>query len=371
MMTNDKMIYVHIPFCDSKCFYCDFISGKYNESVKNQYVNALQTEIINNRNDIQPISSIFIGGGTPSSIKKEYIKQIIECVKQNFKVLPDVEITIETNPCSVTLEKLIYYVNCGINRISFGVQSLDNNLLNVIGRRHNKDQALEAVSLAKRAGFLNINCDVLIGIPGQTYEQLLNTVETLIKTGITHISCYMLINEPNTVLTNKIEAGEVNQVDDDLCVQWYNDINLFLKQNGFLRYEVSNFCKQGFECKHNCGYWNMKKYYGFGVAAHSYIDNIRKANTTNLNKYIAGDYCANQEKLTSNEIIEEKLLLGLRLVEGVSVSELKELGYDILSAKKQEIELLKKQGVVEVDNNIKITTNYFGVGDDITLKLLP
>ena len=371
MMMNNKMIYVHIPFCDAKCFYCDFVSGIYDELIKKQYVDALQREIISYKNISQPISSIFIGGGTPSCIKSEYIKQIIECIKQNFKVLPDAEITIEANPCSITLEKLVDYTSSGINRISFGVQSLDNNLLNVIGRRHNKDQALNAIMLAKQAGFSNINCDVLIGIPGQTYEQLLNTVSTLTKQGITHISCYMLINEDNTILTNKIEAGVLKQVEDDLCVQWYNDINTFLKQNGFMRYEVSNFCKIGFECMHNLGYWKMQQYYGFGVAAHSYIDNIRKSNTTNLSKYISGEYCLNKEELTLNEIVEEKLLLGLRLTEGVSISELKQLGYDILTTKKKEIDLLKKQGVIDVSDSLKITPNYFGVGDNITLKLLP
>ena len=371
MMMNDKMIYVHIPFCDSKCFYCDFVSGKFNEQIKSQYIDALKKEITECNGNNQSISSIFIGGGTPSSINKQYIQQIIECIKQNFNVLQNAEITIEANPCSVSLDKLVEYKKCGINRISFGVQSLDDSLLNTIGRRHNKQQALDAISMAKQAGFFNINCDVLIGIPGQTYEQLYDTVQSLIKSGIVHISCYMLINEPNTTLTNKIQSGELKQVEDDLCVNWYNQICDFLNKNGFARYEVSNFCKKGFECKHNLGYWNLQQYYGFGVAAHSYIDGFRWANASDLNKYFAGDYCINKEKLSSVDIVEEKLMLGLRLADGVDISELNQLGYDILKDKKQEIDLLKKQGVIEIDNNIKIGSKFFGVGDNITLKLLP
>lgn len=371
MMMNDKMIYVHIPFCESKCFYCDFVSGKYDEQTKQQYINELKNEIISNKNPKQFISSIFIGGGTPSCIKKEYIKQIIDCIRQNFNILPDAEITIEANPCSISFEKLVEYKNCGINRISFGVQSLDNSLLKTIGRAHNKQQAIDAVLLAQKAGFLNINADVLIGIPGQTYESLRQTVEDLIKMGITHISCYMLINEPETILTNKIKNGEEVAIDDDVCVQWYNDLYEFLKTKGFARYEVSNFCKQGFECRHNLGYWNLKQYYGFGVAAHSYIDEHRLSNTTNLNKYITGDYCKKCEKLEKSEVIEEKLMLGLRLAKGVNISELNKLGYDILTEKKREIAALKQQGVIEVDDCIRIAPDYFGVGDNITLKLLP
>lgn len=371
MMMNDKMIYVHIPFCETKCFYCDFVSGKYDEETKQQYINELKNEIILNKNPKQPISSIFIGGGTPSCIKKEYLKQIIETIRQNFDVVQNAEITIEANPCSISFEKLVEYKNCGINRISFGVQSLDNSLLKTIGRAHNSKQAIDAVMLAQKVGFSNINADILIGIPGQTYEILFQTVNDLIKLGITHVSCYMLINEPATVLTKKINSGEIVAINDDICAQWYNDLYKFLQSNGFERYEVSNFCKQGFECKHNLGYWNLKQYYGFGVAAHSYIDEYRMSNTANLNRYLLGDYCNEKEKLSESEIIEEKLMLGLRLTKGVNIFDIKKLGYDILTEKKQEIDTLIKQGVIEVDDYIRIAPNFFGVGDNITLKLLP
>ena len=154
-------------------------------------------------------------------------------------------------------------------------------------------------------------------------------------------------------------------------MQWYNNVYKYLQNKGFERYEVSNFCQNGFECKHNLGYWNLKQYYGFGVSAHSYIDGYRKSNTSNINKYLDGDYGQTKEKLSLSEFIEEKLMLGLRLADGVNIQQLKQLGFDILREKKHEIDVLKKQGVVEIDENIRINPEFFGVGDSITLKLLP
>ena len=370
-MTN-KMIYIHIPFCDSKCYYCNFCSGVYGDKTKEEYFENLILEIKNSSNKNTTISSIFIGGGTPSSVSKKYIEQIIETIKNCFNVNQNAEITIEANPCSVTLDKLQKYKEIGINRISFGVQSLDEKCLKLIGRKHTSKQAINAIKLAKIAGFTNISCDVLIGIPNQTYRILKNTVKTLLKQEITHISCYMLINEDGTLLTKQIKENKVEIVDDDKCVKFYNKLNMFLSQKNFFRYEISNFSKIGYECKHNCGYWDLTEYYGFGLSAHGFIDGRRYENVENINKYLHGEFCNNVETLSNNEIIEELIMLGLRTKQGVSVKRLKDFGYDIFKNKNETLQILKNNGFIDYNKEfIFITKDYFGICNNIILKLLP
>ena len=266
------MIYIHIPFCDSKCFYCNFCSSIYSEKIKEKYFLKLVEEIKLNKNKNANISSIYIGGGTPSSIDQKYIKKIIKQINKNFNVLKNAEITIEANPCSISENKLLQYKKLGINRISFGVQSLNNKCLKIIGRTHTKKQAINAIKLAKKCGFSNINTDVLIGIPNQNYYKLKNTIKRLIKLKVQHISCYMLINEKGTKLTNLINNKKVKIISEDKCVKYYNNIFKYLKKYGYNRYEISNFAKKNYECKHNIGYWQLKEYYGFGLSAHSYVD---------------------------------------------------------------------------------------------------
>ena len=371
MMMN-KSIYIHIPFCDSKCAYCDFVSGKYNEATIKAYIEELKSEIELRQDKTCTISTIFIGGGTPSSIDARYIAELIEKVNQCFNVEKHAEITIEANPCSVSDTKLKIYKQIGINRISFGVQSLNNKILKIIGRRHNKKQALTAIQLAKQNGFNNINADILLGLPKQKYKHIKYAIKTLIKLGITHISCYMLINEEGTPLTKQLQSGKIKGLSDDKCVDFYNRVYKLLSKNNFNRYEVSNFSKAGYECNHNITYWNADEYYGFGVSAHSYIDNVRSENTSNIKKYLNKEYKESFYTLTNTEKIEEKLMLGLRQTKGVCITSLKQMGFDILKEKESEIKKLLDGGYIIVENDfIKISPKYFGVGDTITLKLLP
>ena len=367
MMTT-RMIYVHIPFCDSKCYYCDFVSAKYSDDIKREYFQSLKKEIKKYSSSQTKISSIFIGGGTPSSVDVSYICEIINTIKQNFDVQKDAEITIEANPCSVDKTKLLAYKKSGINRISFGVQSFDDELLKTIGRRHSSSQAKNAINLAQQVGFDNINADLLLGLPGQTYNSLELSVNELLSLPVTHISAYMLINEEGTVLTKKIEKGELQTPTEEDCVLWYDKMLELLQKNGFERYEVSNFAKSGYECKHNLGYWQTKQYYGVGLSAHGYIDGIRYSNTTNIKKYISGGFVENTEKLTSREKIEEKLFLGLRTKYGVNINELKKLGCDI--TKNDNLKSLMDGGFVRIDENIAICDDKFAVMDSIVLKLL-
>lgn len=370
-MTN-RMIYVHIPFCDSKCYYCNFCSGLYNEQVKEEYFKNLIQEIENSSNKNTTISSIFIGGGTPTSVQEKYIEQVINTIKNCFNVSNNAEITIEANPCSSTKEKLQKYYNLGFNRISFGVQSLNNKCLKLIGRRHNSKKAIYAINLAKEIGFNNISCDILIGIPNQSYLTLKTTVKNLLKQDINHISCYMLINEEGTVLTNQINENKVKVVNDEKCVKYYNKINKYLYNKKLFRYEISNFAQKGYESKHNKGYWDLTEYYGFGLSAHSFIQNQRCENTSNMHQYLQGNYCYKKETLTNQEVIEERIMLGLRTKQGVSIKNLNFLGYDILSQKKKELMFLKNNGFIDYNNDyIFINDEYFGISNNIILKLLP
>ena len=372
MKTKNVMIYIHIPFCDSKCYYCNFCSAKYTDKIKEKYIKKIIEEIKFNSNKNCNISSIYIGGGTPSSIDAKYIKKIIENIKQNYCVLDNAEISIEANPCSITEDKLLLYKDIGINRLSVGVQSLNNKCLKIIGRKHTKKQAINAIKLAKKCGFNNINADILIGIPKQNYFVLFNTVKKLIKLNLQHISAYMLINESGTKLTEMIRSGIVKTVNEDVCVNYYNKLCTLLKKYGYDRYEISNFCKKDFECKHNLGYWNMTEYYGFGLSAHSYIDGARYCNKTNMNEYLNFDFDYQKEVLSDAEKVEELIMLGLRTKNGVFLPKLKDMGYDILNSKIDVVNMLQANGFIQVkDDYIFIKEKAFGVANQIILKLLP
>ena len=334
--------------------------------------NKLFQEIKLNSNKNNIISSIYIGGGTPSSVDEKYIKKILNIIKENFIISSDAEITIEANPCSITYSKLLLYKEIGINRLSIGVQSLNNKSLKIIGRKHNKKQAINAIKLAKKCGFNNINCDLLIGIPNQNYFSLFNSIKKLIKLKIQHISAYMLINEKGTHLTNLIEQRKVKVASEDKSVCYYNKIRKYLKSSDYNRYEISNFSKPGFECKHNLGYWDLTEYYGFGLSAHSYVFESRYSNGTRMQDYLDFDFNYQKEKLSSSEKIEELIMLGLRTTKGVSIQDLNALGYDILNEKIDTLKMLETNGFIKVeDGYIQITSDNFGVANQIILKLLP
>ncbi len=363
------MIYVHIPFCDSKCFYCNFCSAKYDENIKEKYFKKLIEEIKFKSNKDKNISSIYIGGGTPSSVEEKYIKMVVNELKKDFNIDKNAEISIEANPCSITETKLKTYKEIGINRISIGVQSLNNKQLKIIGRRHTKKQAINAIKLAKKY-FNNINCDLLIGIPNQNYFSLKHSVKLLLKQKIMHISAYMLICEKGTKLTRQIEEKQVKVVNEDKCVDYYNKLVKYLKNKKFYRYEISNFARLGYECKHNLGYWNLTDYYGFGLSAHSYVDGFRYSNTTNMKQYLESRFEYQKEEISHDEKIEELIMLSLRTQKGVSIKELNTLGYDIINQKKNILNSLKD--FVNIDQDyISIKDDKFGVSNQIILDLLP
>jgi len=365
-------IYIHIPFCASKCNYCSFVSKPASVLEQKKYVDFLCTEI-KNKSELfnkKICKTVYFGGGTPSLISDSLIKKILQIIKLNYNLSKNAEISIECNPCTISKQKLKKYLKYGINRISFGIQSFFDGELKILGRRHNCIQAQNAVLLAKEVGFKNISADVMIGIPNQTKDSLKGSIKKLISLGVTHISAYMLMLEQDTPLCEMVNKKALTVASDDDCVDMYNMAYKLLKQNGFTRYEISNFAKQGFECRHNINYWDMGEYVGFGVSAHSYYCGERIANSNNFSDYYNGKNIK-IEKLTNKMKIEETIMLGLRQKKGVSIKKLKSLGYDILSIKSDEMNMLKNNKLVKIESGqLKITPKNFGVTNAIVLKLI-
>lgn len=364
-------IYVHIPFCVSKCLYCSFISKCADEKDIKKYIDFLCEEIILNssKHKDKVVTSIYFGGGTPSYINAMYIKKVIDVIYDNFNVCDRAEVSIECNPCSFSKEKALVYKQCKINRISFGIQSLNNSQLNTLGRKHTKEMALSAIETAKDVGFTNISADLIIGIPNQTTEDLINAVNILDKCGVKHVSAYMLMLEEGTPLYAKVKNGELKVADDDKCVDMYNSLVNYLKDLGFGRYEISNFAKDNFQCKHNQNYWDMGEYVGFGVASHSFVNGIRFASSDGFDSYY--NRKVTSEILSKDEIIEEVIMLGLRTQKGISIKKLNSLGYDILKEKKVSINMLKENNIITIENNyIKLTENSFGLCSAVVLQLI-
>ena len=306
-------LYVHIPFCKKRCLYCDFFSTTLLER-RAEYVEALLAEIQARKNETgEPIRTIYLGGGTPSTLEPQDIQRLLEAVGTNEAE----EITMELNPGDAIPEYLRQLREAGINRLSIGIQSFKDHLLELIGRRHNATQAIDAVHMAQEAGFDNISIDLMYALPTQTINQWIADIEIALHLGIQHISCYGLMYEEGTVLTRRMEAGELEAIDEDTENAMYDYLCKRLKESGFVHYEVSNFALPGYEAKHNCSYWNGTPYIGIGAGAHSYVGKVRSWNASDVEAYIQGTAKREQETLTDKDIYNERIMLGLRTNKGV------------------------------------------------------
>ena len=364
-------IYVHIPFCKQKCNYCDFISYCDKNELVEQYIKALKQEIKNNSSKIKDseISTIYIGGGTPSYINSQYIKEILETIKQNYNISKNVEITIEVNPGTVTKEKLTNYYENGINRISIGLQSCNNNLLKMIGRIHTYEEFLDTYNLAREVGFKNINVDLMIGLPNQTLEDVKTSLEKIISLNPEHISVYSLIVEEGTLIEKKIEKGELKLPNEKIERKEYWLVKDTLENFGYKHYEISNFAKKEYESKHNLNCWEQKEYFGFGASAHSYINGTRYSNTESIEEYINqemrnvqcevgtdGLYIVHEIQ-NEEEQKKEYMLLGLRKIDGIKISKFKnKFGSNPIMEFRNELNKLSQEKLIEIDlDNIKLT----------------
>ena len=369
-MKKELELYIHIPFCVRKCVYCDFISGPQDEETIEKYVSSLLDEIrahtLNKKLASEyNVATVFLGGGTPSILNISQIKRIFEVIKNTFAVIEDAEITIEANPGTVTREKLETYRACGINRISFGLQSTNNEELKLLGRIHTYEEFLESFSLARECGFDNINVDLISAIPKQTLASWEETLQNVIKLNPEHISAYSLIVEDGTPFAKVYGEGcpgEKDLPDEEEERRIYYRTEELLKEAGYHRYEISNYAKEGKECKHNLGYWERKEYLGIGIGAASLIDNTRYSNTPDLAKYIRDAKQLNKiqldfQELSTKEQMEEFVFLGLRKMEGISEREFTEnFSMNIEECYGHQIEKLLKEGLLQKrDGRIMLT----------------
>lgn len=357
-------IYIHIPFCKSKCYYCDFTSFANKQELVTMYVECLLKEIQNKANDNYKVKTIFIGGGTPSFIDYCYIEKIINKIKKNYNVDQEAEITIEVNPGTANKEKLKKYFELGINRLSIGLQTANNNLLKEIGRIHKYEDYEKTVKIAKEVGFTNINTDLIIGIPNQTIYDVEDTINKLLILDLTHFSVYSLIIEPGTQLESMIEEGKLKLPDEEIERYMYWFAKRKLEENGYIHYEISNFAKPGYSSKHNVDCWTQKEYLGFGVAASSYMNKKRFTNTHCIEEYIKN---INLNKYNENVSIEEEqdekaemneyILLGLRKLKGVNLTDFKnKFSKDLLKEYEESIKKLLVEDLITIDyNTIKLS----------------
>lgn len=367
-MLNELGIYIHIPFCKQKCYYCDFVSYSNKCSEVKEYIESLKKEIEEFDFSNYKVTSIYIGGGTPSYIDSIYILEILSELKEKLKCnlieFKDIEITIEVNPGTVDTKKLNDYKKSGINRLSIGLQSTKNDILKKIGRIHTYQEFLEIYKLARETGFKNINIDLMIGIPGQKIGDLKNTLQDIIKLEPEHISVYSLIIEENTPIEKMLENGEIKLPDEDLERNMYWYVKNTLELNGYNHYEISNFAKLGKESRHNLNCWNQEEYIGFGVAAHSYLNGIRFSNTINVEEYI--QHLENNRKeeniqIEESQSLEDKknefMMLGFRKIQGVDIARFKEKFIDNpIFLYRENLNKLVEEGLIEVDlNHIKLT----------------
>ena len=362
MKNKEVGIYIHIPFCKKKCYYCDFVSYCNKDNLIENYIKAVKKEI-QMQNIQSQITTIYIGGGTPSYIDSKYIEEILEELKSK-NIASNAEITIEVNPGTVTKEKMQEYKKIGINRISIGLQTTQNNLLKQIGRIHNFEEFLETYNITRKTGFKNINVDLMIGLPNQSIQDIKITLEKIIKLNPEHISVYSLIVEEKTPIEDKISKGELELPDEETERNMYWYVKNTLELNGYKHYEISNFAKIGYESKHNVNCWEQKEYFGFGIAAHSYRDITRYSNITNIEEYIKN---IKNQKIERNRIIheiqkeddkkKEYMLLGLRKIDGIKISEFKnKFGDNPIYLFRNQLKRLNDEELIIIDDDtIKLT----------------
>lgn len=358
-MRKSLSLYIHIPFCVSKCNYCSFVSMVANESSKQKYIESLKKEIMLRGKELgggYEVATIYIGGGTPSCLPDGMLKSIMQQIYKSFVVKNNAEITIEVNPNTLTKDKVKEYMFAGINRVSIGLQCATKSVLKNMGRLHTVEDFLRAITILKEQGLNNISSDLIIGYPGQSSEDVMKSLQLLTKLNIPHISVYMLSVEDGTKLANQVKNKEVQLPSEESVAKVYNMCVDVLKKNGLIRYEVSNFARPGFKSKHNQVYWNRGEYLGFGLAAHSFLNNQRFSNTSDLVFYVSSLTAKNQiptvdvSTINSQEAKEETIMLSLRRAEGLDTKKFQQdFGENFLAKNKEKLALLIKNGFLVLD----------------------
>jgi len=370
-------IYIHIPFCDHKCIYCDFYSI-INYDNLNKYLTAIKKEIELRQKDFsedREIISIFFGGGTPSFMTPGYIGEIINSITKNFSVRNDAEITLETNPGTVSKQKLKDFLSVGINRLSIGIQSFNDNELKFLTRIHDSQTAIETVNSAAQSGFNNISVDLIFNLPDQSKKMWKKNLDISVSLPITHISAYSLILERGTILNKMVLDGKVQMQDSDHDAELYETTIELLTNNRFSQYEVSNFAKENYECIHNNAYWRYKDYLGFGTSAHSFINGKRWWNYSSLNFYLEkmknDNPVAGEEVLTNNQMHDEYIMLAMRS-NGLDINDYENrFGSMWINKVQNDLTEYQSKGYLSIDDNfIKFTPKGYTLCDEIIGRLL-
>ena len=349
-----KNCYIHIPFCNKICSYCDFCKLYYDEKFVNRYLNELEKEIKSIYKG-EVLDTIYIGGGTPSSLNNKQLERLFEILKL-FNKSETVEFTIESNFENINEEKLLIYKKNGINRLSFGLESINENNLTFLNRNITREKINNTINSCRSLGFNNINIDLIYALPVEDISILKNDLDYIFSLDIEHISTYSLMIEDHTML----KINSIENISEELDYEMYKLICKEMKKNNYYHYEISNFSKSGYESKHNLCYWNNDNYYGFGLGASSYIDNKRITNTRSINKYLNGNYRLDIIELSNKDLIEYKIMLNLRKAEGISLEEVK---LDVR-------DLVKEGLLIEENNRVRIPEEKWYVSNEIILRVL-
>lgn len=360
---NIKSIYIHIPFCSSICSYCDFCKFYYNDDYVNQYLDALKVEIKEKYKD-DKIETIYIGGGTPSSLSINQLTKLFDSLKLiNFDF--NIEFTFECNVLDLTEEKLIFLKEHNVNRLSIGIQSFQSENLSFLERNYDKNIILEKMKLAKKY-FSNINIDLMYAIPGENLKMLKDDLDLFLSLDISHISTYSLIIEEHT----KLSINNTTYISEELDYEMYKLICNTLEEYGYIHYEISNFSKDNYQSKHNLTYWRNLSYYGFGLGSSGYIDNIRYVNTKNFKKYVSRNFEREEELITKDLNASNYAILGFRTIYGVSKKEFEELfGIDLVNYF-EVYNLIKENILLENEAFYYINPEYWYVINEILVKFV-
>ena len=366
-------LYIHIPFCARKCKYCDFASQELcgDSDLPERYLDALVREARSREESGRTLHSIYIGGGTPSLLPDDCLEKLFNCLIDNFAISPSAEITVEANPRTLRRQGIETMVSSGVNRISIGVQSLNDAELKTLGRIHTAEDALGSIDLVKEAGITNFSIDLMYGIPGQTMDSWHKSISVAIAYSPSHISTYELTPEQNTPLSELISSGEIIMPDEELVLEMYNHAIDHFEGSGYEHYEISNFALPGFKCVHNLNCWNRGEYIGAGAGAHSFIGNVRSMNTKDLREYLKSLAEGKMPVLESATLLpvdiqKEYFFLGLRKMDGINIMKAKELGLDLLHAAKE----LLDEGLLDIKHgNVRLTRRGTVLSNSIIVRL--
>jgi putative oxygen-independent coproporphyrinogen III oxidase len=369
-----RAAYLHIPFCEHICHYCDFNKVFLKGQPVNEYIESLEQEMILTlqKYPTDQLETVFVGGGTPTSLNEQQLQNFCESITKNLPMRENVEFTFEANPGDLTKEKLQILKDAGVNRLSLGVQTFNDELLKKIGRVHRAKDVYQTIEKAKTVGFDNISIDLIFSLPSQTIKDFQDSLTEAFTLDIQHYSAYSLIIEPKTVFYNLMQKGKLPTPGEDIEAAMYELLMEEMENNGFNQYEISNFSKPGFESKHNLTYWNNDFYYGFGAGAHSYVNGWRRSNAGPLKKYM--EHIANgslpifqENEISKAEQMEEEMFLGLRKTAGVSITHfIRKFEIDPLELFKNQIaDLIAKKWIEVKGDNIYLTKRGRLLGNEV------